>query len=224
MIVYFVTNIVNGKVYVGKTTQLLSRRWNHHCHYALRRNSPYPLHRAMRKYGKESFKVEPLATTSDAEELSQLEKSYIEEFSSNSPELGYNLSAGGEGCAGYKFTKEQRDKISRGKAGKLFTIAHRTHIKEARLGKQERVEKNALKIAGNSSFRMCCNCGLYDDPTDMKAALGKIGYGKRLYHTGSSKNWATCIDVYKKKKSRVEGQSLICGNLGTRTSWRSRRR
>ena len=53
MIVYKVTNLINNKIYIGKTVQTLKRRISQHKHDALKKDSQIKFHRAVRKYGLE---------------------------------------------------------------------------------------------------------------------------------------------------------------------------
>lgn len=84
--IYLVTNIVNGKRYIGKTTQLLEDRWYQHCKNAQYGHDSY-LYKAIRKYGVESFKIEKLCDGLDDEEVMMIE--------AHSPE--YNMTRGGDG-------------------------------------------------------------------------------------------------------------------------------
>ncbi len=52
--IYLIINKVNGYKYIGKTTQTVNNQWKQHIDES-RRMSPYPLHRAMRKYGTHQF-------------------------------------------------------------------------------------------------------------------------------------------------------------------------
>lgn len=93
--VYLVTNLVNGKKYVGQT-KLIPKRWGEHLS-AARRGVAYPLYRAMRKYGVENFTVECLETvTSGRSDLLAAEVRQIAFHDCKAPK-GYNLTPGGEG-------------------------------------------------------------------------------------------------------------------------------
>ena len=59
--IYLITNLVNGKKYIGCTMISLKRRWTQHLSSA-RKNSPMAIHRAIRKYGPSSFKIECIET------------------------------------------------------------------------------------------------------------------------------------------------------------------
>jgi group I intron endonuclease len=60
MIIYKITNNKNGKKYVGQHCGNGETRWNQHLAEAFNKENPYPLYRAMRKYGMENFTYEIL--------------------------------------------------------------------------------------------------------------------------------------------------------------------
>lgn len=91
MIIYRVTNMVNGKQYIGQTTRTLEQRWKEHCSNGSK--CTY-LHNAIVKYGKENFKVEQIDIALDQEELDYKERQYINIYHTLVPN-GYNLDTGG---------------------------------------------------------------------------------------------------------------------------------
>jgi group I intron endonuclease len=111
MLIYKLTNTVNGKIYIGLTTQSLSDRMCGH-RRAARKGSPQLIARAIRKYGFEAFTVEEIATASSLEELRFLEVFYIAESRSAERSRGYNRSLGGEGAFGVRDSKATRAKKS----------------------------------------------------------------------------------------------------------------
>lgn len=60
MIIYYIKNKINEKGYVGQHCGDKDRRWQQHLREALKIENPYPLYRAMRKYGIENFSYEVL--------------------------------------------------------------------------------------------------------------------------------------------------------------------
>lgn len=72
MIIYLITNKINDKRYVGLTTQTMEERWKQHKYDALHGNN-YPIHKAMRKYGIENFRIEIIDTATSIEELKRKE-------------------------------------------------------------------------------------------------------------------------------------------------------
>ena len=96
MLIYKITNKVDGKIYVGQTKKTLEqRKKNHRCRY-ISDNSSYHLYNAMRKYGWENFEFEVLDdTATTAEELDTLEMHYITVYNTLDQSVGYNMYNGG---------------------------------------------------------------------------------------------------------------------------------
>lgn len=106
MVVYVVTNKINGKKYVGQTVQTLKGRWSYHKSPASR---CLGLKSAIEKYGVDNFVIKEVAKASSQEEMDALEKEWIVKENSMSPN-GYNLISGGG--AGKVYSKESRKKMS----------------------------------------------------------------------------------------------------------------
>jgi group I intron endonuclease len=96
MIIYKVTNNVNGKIYIGQTIQgIVRRKAEHKCHANTHRsNSPFA--KAIRKYGVEQFSWEVLHIATTLEELNEKEIFYIEHCNSTTKGHGYNVEEGGK--------------------------------------------------------------------------------------------------------------------------------
>ena len=93
--VYIITNIVNGKQYVGITNNL-SKRWSAH----KKADGRCPaLHNAFIKYGIESFVFTHLMDVFNLEHAKEIEKQLIIEKGCKFPN-GYNISDGGESRQG----------------------------------------------------------------------------------------------------------------------------
>ena len=92
MIIYKVTNKVNGKIYIGQTIRTLEqRKWQHlDC---ARNGVKTHFYNAIRKYGEENFVFEIIDEASSIVELNELERYYIAKF--NCVEDGYNMVDGG---------------------------------------------------------------------------------------------------------------------------------
>lgn len=99
--IYLITNLVNGKIYIGKTTGTLENRWKEHVEAANRNIDTYFYH-AIRKYGADNFKIESLYY-GDAD-LNELEQYYIKEYNSyKDSNIGYNETCGGDGVRLYDY-------------------------------------------------------------------------------------------------------------------------
>lgn len=106
MIIYKITNNINGKIYVGQTVRSLKERISEH-----KRHKNCTMYKAFEKYGFENFSIEILFETNDIEELNNKEIFYIEQFNCLMPN-GYNLCKGGDNTMGYKHKEESKLKMS----------------------------------------------------------------------------------------------------------------
>lgn len=98
--IYKITNLVNGKVYVGKSVDI-EERWEDHKRESFNRKSKdynKYLYQSIRKHGLENFSFEVIEECSK-EDLNDREIYWIKEYQSFPPDLGkgYNSYPGGEG-------------------------------------------------------------------------------------------------------------------------------
>lgn len=97
-LIYKITNLINNKIYIGKTKRDLKTRWLEHCSDAKNyQENNNPLHAAIKKYGKENFIYEIVEDNISEQELNEREKYYIKYYNSKSHDLGYNVTDGGDG-------------------------------------------------------------------------------------------------------------------------------
>lgn len=94
-IIYKITNIKNGKLYIGKTLKSINERFNEHIRDSRKnRNEIRPLYRAINKYGAESFKIEFIEEVDD-NISSEREIFWINHY--DTFKKGYNATKGGDG-------------------------------------------------------------------------------------------------------------------------------
>lgn len=99
--IYCITNLINSKRYVGKTTCGIRERWQQHCTDRFKRDSEKrPLYSAFNKYGVENFKVEELEYVEDDSKLDEREIYWINELGTYGIN-GYNATKGGDGILLY---------------------------------------------------------------------------------------------------------------------------
>lgn len=112
--VYVRTNLINGKQYVGQTTDFENREetWRYSNDYA-----GSLINRAREKYGYDNWSVKVLVECDTQDELNKWESYFIKELNTFKPN-GYNLTYGGDGCSGFKHSEETKKKISDAHKGK----------------------------------------------------------------------------------------------------------
>jgi group I intron endonuclease len=126
----YLVRCVNGKLYVGQTIKTVEYRWQQHIRSAESGLETY-LSRAIRKYGRDAFTVETLATCADLETLNKLEHYFIKYvFQSTNELLGYNLKGGGDSIGSH--SEETRVKMSAWQTGRKLSTEHRKNISAAR--------------------------------------------------------------------------------------------
>ena len=106
MQVYLITNLVNGKKYIGATKQSLRMRLTAHFNEK-QRNSLIRIDSL--KYGRNNFKIESLHKCSSKEEMDALEKAAVERENCYAPN-GYNVRRWGQSIGGMPL--ESRKKMS----------------------------------------------------------------------------------------------------------------
>jgi group I intron endonuclease len=124
--VYTITNLINGKMYVGSTNHSFYERWRQH-KKALKNGKHHSgkLQNSVNKYGLENFKFEVLEIT-EKEHTTSIEKYWMNLL--DSVKLGYNVSYSvNGGCLGYKFT----DEYKANKSKTLIGNKHRLNIKHS---------------------------------------------------------------------------------------------
>lgn len=113
--IYCITCVKTGKAYIGQTIRTIDVRLMSHLKAALKRNSEYTIHKAIRKYGLSCFEIEELdcvecETLSDLkDDLDNLEKFYIQYYDTYHD--GYNMTVGGQGTQGLEFSEKSKKKF-----------------------------------------------------------------------------------------------------------------
>ena len=94
--IYKIENLINGKIYIGKSVDINYRIANHKSESFNPKSNAYDtaIHRAIRKYGLNNFSFEVIEEC-DRSNLSEREKYWIDYY--NTFKKGYNMTLGGEG-------------------------------------------------------------------------------------------------------------------------------
>jgi len=135
--IYTITNVRNGKMYVGQTRRANADvRWVEHrvalSNNRYSRQNPH-LQAAWDLYGGGAFEFEVIDVARRVSDLDEREAYYIRLFNSLDPDNGYNQRHGG--TAGYFATEETRARMSKAGRGKAKSLEHRARISASRVGR-----------------------------------------------------------------------------------------
>ena len=92
--IYKITNLSNNKLYIGASTNGAEVRLKQHV-FKANNGSNYPLHQAIREFGKDAFCTECIEECSDFESMNVRETYWIAQYGSTNPSKGYNVRCGG---------------------------------------------------------------------------------------------------------------------------------
>lgn len=201
--IYYIKNIVNGKGYIGKSSKLRRRLYDH---YKKRSDKNKVLYKAFDKYGIENFEFTILQYVEENIEtlntvLSELETYYIQEF--NTFKYGYNLTLGGDGISGKVYSEEERQKMRQkylnnspllnySQECKCITYSYNLDTKEIKTFNSRREASNYLISLGYKS----------SDTQIVKAVNSKISKHHNYIFADSLESLNVKINEYNNKKSQ----------------------
>ena len=169
--IYKVTNTLNGKIYIGFTSNYQKRVYRHSYNSKYRKQH---LYYSIRKYGLSNFIFEELYQSLDYFHCKNIMEPYfIEQY--NSLIAGYNSTKGGEGSLGYKHTELARLKLSavdkNGIKNPFYNKVHRTVTIEN--NRQKNIEI-LTKLKGKSIGQYSINGDLIQIHKSIRSAARSI--------------------------------------------------
>ena len=184
--IYRITNMLNGKSYIGKTGTNFGDRWD--CHRA-QLNGGYHdnphLQNAWNKYGQDKFEFCIIKTVNDASLLNDLERKYIAQYRSNG--VCYNILDGGDGgfLLGTHMSEETKRKIGE---------KNRANMTGRKLSEQTR-----LKMSQSQKQR-------YASWTDEE----RVAHGKKSSECASGYTWSeeSKANFAKRQQTSPNGATL----------------
>jgi group I intron endonuclease len=122
--VYTITNLINGKMYVGSTNNSFYERWRKHLKdLNANKHHSNKLQNSVNKHGVNNFKFEILEIT-EKEHTTSIERYWFNVL--NPVVLGYNIShSTNGGCLGCKITDEHRLIISQANKNNMHFLNHK---------------------------------------------------------------------------------------------------
>ena len=174
-IVYQHKNKIDGKVYIGITSQKPEQRWGSQgCNY---KSSPH-FYSAIQKYGWDNFEHNILFTELTKEQACLKEQELIKEYNSMNREFGYNSTSGGDiftmneetkqkisqamignqNGLGYPCSEEKKEKISNAQKGRKFTEEHKQKLSEAAKNRHVPCSEEKKQILKEKSHKKPVYC------------------------------------------------------------------
>lgn len=188
-IIYLLTNQQNEKRYIGKTVNTLDERWAGHCNSARRGDTSMYVTRAIAKWGIEAFYREVIEECSD-DLLSERETFWITEFKTHVSMGGYNLTFGGEGLSGYKFSEQSKELIRIKAIGRKHSKESKEKMRLAKLGKSQKPDHVTMRIIANTG------------KVRTEEQKKRISDGNR----GKKRSAETCANISRASKGRVTSE------------------
>lgn len=165
MIIYQITNSVNGNFYIGQTTKSPQERLRKHFYNARYGNETH-LYAAIRKYGEEFFSISVIEETS---ELNEREVFWIKKLNPS-----YNMTLGGEGGDPShfpNFKKSMREYHSKKPSYEYATygMLNKNHSEESK-----------MRISKSNSCPVMCEGIRYESVGDAEKSYPGIKLRSRL--------------------------------------------
>ena len=173
--VYQHKNKINGKIYIGITSQKPEQRWGSQgCNY---KSSPH-FYSAIQKYGWDNFEHNILFTELTKEQACLKEQELIKEYNSMNREFGYNSTSGGDiftmneetkqkisqammgnqNNLGHPCSEEKKKKISNAQKGREFTEKHKQKLSEAAKNRHVPCSEEKKQILKEKSHKKPVYC------------------------------------------------------------------
>ena len=215
-VVYVVRCLVNGKLYVGKSTTGIDR-WSEHVSDA-RRGKRKPLAMAIRAYGASVFEFNVHATFTTEAAAFDGERALIASFGCKAPN-GYNLTDGGEGPTGTKRSAETKAKHAAIMRERWSDPEHRARMIAVHRGKKRPPETGA-KIAAKAKGRKPSDDArakmskaqtgrVHTEETRAKMAASHVG--RPINHEALAKMHAANVGRIESAETRAKKSAALRG-------------
>ena len=200
MHIYAITNLVNGKIYIGQTCQKLGRYLRSDVTRALLKGEdrkPH-LYNAIRKYGEDAFVIKLLVEALDKEQADKLEQFFIRTLETQNKEIGYNIAAGGGGSFGYHrvISDEQKEKLRLAGLGRIQSDSTKAKISAANSG----IPKSASHREKLSKAKMGIKMGPFSE--EHRHNMSKAATGHPVSEETREKMRSSLNAYYARKKEQ----------------------
>jgi group I intron endonuclease len=179
--IYKITNIKNGKPYIGSSVDVYKRLYRHRNSLLKGTHPNAHLQAAYNIDGIENFTFEVLEdSVKDKVILAASETYWINFYDASNPEKGYNILPAAHSGLGFKHTEAAKEAIRKARLGKHLSEEAKQKVKDFLTGHEVSAETR-LKISEANLGKVAWNKGLETGPLpeEHKQAIGKGNIGKR---------------------------------------------
>ena len=203
--VYKITNLVNGKVYIGASKNI-ERRWSAH------RRGLTAIADDLKTFGLENFKFEVLLECPE-DMLAQWERDMIALYDADDPEKGYNSPEDrpyslkrSESLKGHKLSEEAKRRISEAHKGIPLSEEHKRKLSEAHKGipfSEEHKRKLSGAHKGNPAWNRGLKMNPVSDETKRKISEAKKGRKIAPHSEETKRKISEASRLYWQKKKEL---------------------
>lgn len=182
----------SNKIYIGWTSRPLKKRLQDHVS-DMRRGYQRPIQNALRKYSLDQWTQEVLLETANYSASIKAEVEYINQYKTTDPDVGYNISTGGEsGASGVRRSDEYKTKMREAKKNQTWrsTPEHGAKISAALKGHPpSEKQKEATILARAKTYDVKFPDGSVHEVYNLNAFCKERGLNEANLRTSSSKGY-----------------------------------
>ena len=194
MIIYKLTNLINGKIYVGQTIRTLDRRFKEHA------EADSLIGCAIREFGIENFSSEILEICQTNSQLNEREIFWIEKLNCKAPN-GYNVKNGGSYQK--KRKKTSAKKLNLGTT--LKQLRKKLNLNQEQVAKALNIPRTAL-VAIETNKRT-----VFADELKNFSELYNVSLDELMYGTskpGNEKNISHFVEKFSILSTSAQNEIL----------------
>jgi group I intron endonuclease len=215
-LIYKITNLVNCKIYIGLTSKTLKHRFKGH-YLQAKYGASWHISNAIRKYGKDNFKIEEICKCKDLEEANKMEDYYIRILDSINPVIGYNSKFGGD-CRGQhtEATIQKLREMNLGSNNPRYGVVHTNEWKKEHskmmsgdknpMKNPETAKKSAESRTGNKAYQ-------YIDGRKKAIHYCINNCGNTIHYSNWHHGNKTCKECAKKETQTKEYKERMSATL-----------
>ena len=190
----------NKKRYIGITSQKVEKRWNNGNGY---KNNKY-FTRAIEKYGWDNIEHIIISCDLSEKEAKEMEIDLIKKYDTTNPQMGYNITKGGDGVVGLKWDDEAKDKRSEEYSGEGNPFFNKHHSDETK----KKISENKKGKKSSDETKRKISENHRDVSGEKNPMYGVSRYGK----DNPNSKQTICLENNKIFDSVSEASKFVNGN------------